>query len=389
MKLRRWIFLGLWAGSLVLLSFYGGALSYGLFFCLTLLPVCAWLYIFAVVMGIRIYQNIGGRTVVCGEMTDYYFVIQNDMPFAFSGIRVQLYPDFFDVEELPQNTEYELLPKEKHVFRTRLSCRYRGEYEVGVQAFVVTDCFRLFSFTYQLPGNIKAIVKPRAVLPERLKSMEELSLLQNGKSTPGGAYLDAVVRDYEKGDSMSWIHWKATARTQSLKVRTRYDESQQGICIYFSGKRLNREQKQYLPLENKILEVVLALGGYFAYQKLPVSVSYESYGIHCEENLADAGGFSAFYESMAGVGFSENVENAEEIRQFFEECLRRKPQLVFLVLPELPEGFLEYTEEMGNIGTNIVAYLVSDEVSEMAPGCQNAQCQIIHVGTGEDVSQCL
>lgn len=389
MKLRRWIFFGLWAGSLVLLSFFGGTISYGLFFFLTLIPVCAWIYIFAVVMGVRIYQSIGGRTVVCGEMTDYYFELQNDMPFAFSSVRVKLYPDFFDVEELPQDMEYELLPKEKHVFRTRLSCRYRGEYEVGVQAFVVTDCFRLFSYTYELPGNVKAIVKPRFVLLDGLKSLEELSLLPDGKNTPGGSYLDAVVRDYEKGDSMGFIHWKATARTQSLKVRTRYDESQKAAAVYFSGKRKCREQKEYLPLENKVLEVVLALGGYFAYQKIPVWVSYESYGEHCEERIEDAGGFEVFYQSMSEVGFSEQVEEEKELLQFFGDCLRRRPQLVFLVLSSLPEDFLEYAEEMGNLGVQMVVYLVSEKIPEKLLESGSLQCRFFHVGTEEDVSQCL
>lgn len=389
MNLRRWIFLGLWAGSLVLLSFFGGTISYGLFFFLTLVPVCAWIYIIAVVLGIRIYQSIDGRTVVCGEMTDYYFVLQNDMPFAFSSVRVKLYPDFFEVEELPQDMEYELLPKEKHVFRTRLSCKYRGEYEVGVKAFVVTDCFRLFSYTYELSGNVKAIVKPRFVLLDHLKSLEELSILTNGRNIPGGAYLDMVVRDYEKGDSMGAIHWKATARTHSLKVRTRYDESRQGVEIYFSGKRNSREPKEYLPLENKVLEVVLALGGYFAYQKLPVRVSYESYGEHCEERIEDAGDFEFFYQSMSEVGFSEYVEEEKELRQFFWECLRRKPQLVFLVLSSMPEDFLEYTEEMGNLGVQMVVYLVSEKILEKPLESGSLQCRFFHVGTEEDVSQCL
>ena len=86
-------------------------------------------------------------------------------------------------------------------------CGTEGDRPVYDAAFHwISGSFRLFSCTYELAGNVKAIVKPRFVLPDHLKNLEELSILTNGRNIPGGAYLDMVVKDCEKGDSMGAIH---------------------------------------------------------------------------------------------------------------------------------------------------------------------------------------
>ena len=55
-RLRRWGLLGLWLLSLVAISFYGGAVSYGFFFGLTLVPVVSAVYLLAVYLRFKIYQ---------------------------------------------------------------------------------------------------------------------------------------------------------------------------------------------------------------------------------------------------------------------------------------------------------------------------------------------
>ncbi|MDE7258161.1 MAG: hypothetical protein K2N77_02835, partial [Lachnospiraceae bacterium] len=130
MKIRRWMLLGLWILSLAAISFYGGAVSYGFFFGVTMLPVISWVYLFCVYCRFRIYQEVENRSMVCGNAVPYYFVLQNDDFFAFSSVSVRLFSSFSYVEQIPDGIEYELLPGDKLTFRTKLICKYRGEYEV-------------------------------------------------------------------------------------------------------------------------------------------------------------------------------------------------------------------------------------------------------------------
>ena len=55
--------------------------------------------------------------MVCGEAVPYFFVLQNEDHFAYTGISVRLFSDFSYVEELPGDREYELLPGEKYTLR--------------------------------------------------------------------------------------------------------------------------------------------------------------------------------------------------------------------------------------------------------------------------------
>lgn len=273
MKIRRLLFAALWILSLAAITNFGGAVSYGFFFGMTMIPVISLIYMACVYFQFKIYQEIGGRTMVCGQPESYFFVLQNESYFAFTSVSVRLFSDFSSVEELPGDTEYELLPGDRFTFETRIMCKYRGEYEVGVKEVLVTDFLRLFRVRYANPGTIKALVNPKVVRLTELKSVEDFQALLQ-KETPAGTEPDVLVRDYVEGDSMNRIHWKATAREGKLKTRTRTGEEKQGIGIFCDMTRYDTDRKAYLPLENKMLETLLALGFFFAGKEMPFSVYY-------------------------------------------------------------------------------------------------------------------
>lgn len=144
MRKRRAVFCVSWLFSLVAISFYGGTVSYGLFFALTLLPLLSFFYIVCVWFRYKVYQEIGSRNIVSGQSVPYYFVLQNEDKFAFAAIGISFFSDFSYIEELPDKTEYELLPGEKYKYETSFVCRYRGEYEVGIREVTISDFLRLF-----------------------------------------------------------------------------------------------------------------------------------------------------------------------------------------------------------------------------------------------------
>ena len=94
MKIRRGILLAGWLLSLLFISLYGGTVSYGFFFGVTLIPVISFIYLICVYFRFKIFQELGSRNVVCEEPVSYYFVLQNDDWFAFSGVSVRMFWDF-------------------------------------------------------------------------------------------------------------------------------------------------------------------------------------------------------------------------------------------------------------------------------------------------------
>ena len=141
MKRNRLIWFCLWVLSLVGISLKGGAVTYGFFALLTLVPLISALYLLAVYSMFHIYQELEHRYVTVNEPVHYRFALVNEYPLQFAGIRVRFFSSFSSITDLDDETEYELKPHSRIEKETKLICRYRGEYEIGIKAIEIQDFF--------------------------------------------------------------------------------------------------------------------------------------------------------------------------------------------------------------------------------------------------------
>jgi len=360
MKLRRAVLLGLWILSLIAISFYGGAISYGFFFATTLLPFVCLVYLIFVYVRFRIFQKVENRNMVCGQPVPYYFVLQNDDFFAFAGIRIRFFSSFSEVEKLPENPEYELLPGDRYTYQTRIICKYRGEYEVGVKEVEITDFLRLFRMHYKVPGTIKAVVLPKITEMKELQSIREINAFMQRESATADTEPDRVVRDYVRGDALKQIHWKATAKTRSLKVRGRIGEEKQGIAIFCDTKRYSEKIEEYLPVENKILETVLALGIYLAKREAFFDV-YLGNDRVTQTRVSGMRDFERFYQGTSEISFSPDNALSRALLSATERGMLILCKLIICVLHEIDLQILHITEELTRNGHFVVLYVVTTE----------------------------
>lgn len=358
MRKYRILFLCLWVLSLAAISVYGGVVSYGFFFGVSLLPVVSLTYIACVYFRFKIYQELGSRNMVCGQPEDYSFILQNESSFAFSGVSVSLFSDFSYVEELPGSLEYELLPGDRFTYKTRLVCRYRGEYEVGIKEVVVTDFLRLFRLHYANPGTIKAVVRPKLVQIEELKGMEEFQApLQ--REILSGEEPDILVRDYIEGDPLKQIHWKASARQGKLLTRTRTGEEKQGISLFCDMTRYGRTAAEFLPLENKMLETLLALGYFFARRDMGFSACYRQKE-PVRKPVRNIQDFDEFYQNVSTVVFGENGDIPNLVGQVSAQGGLWDNKVVFFVIHKLDMRMMETMQKLSAGGIVVVVYAVTD-----------------------------
>ncbi len=364
MKWRRIILLLLWILSLVGISFYGGAISYGLFWGITLLPVLSLVYLLFVFMQFRIYQEIGSRIVVCKQPVPYFFVLQNETVYAFAGMSVRLFTDFSYVTDIENYKEYELLPGDKYTYHTTLICKYRGEYEVGVKDIIITDFFRLFRIRYKNPGAVKAVVYPRIVRKKELESIKDFIHMSTREAVLNQTVPDVVTRDYVAGDTLKRIHWKVSAREQKLKTRTMLGERKKEILLLYDTKRYSEKEQEYLPAENQILELVLALGLFFAEKNITYTVIHGQEGMRTKL-VEGLGHFEQLYEETAHVIFDarENVTNLA--KEWFESRGHWNAETLIVVAQE-PEGeLLRLLQILAEEGYTVVLYVVTDkDISE-------------------------
>ena len=378
MKMRRWIWLYMWVLSLAVISCYGGAVSYGIFWGITLIPVISLIYLVTVYFHIRIFQQIESRHMVCGQAVPYVFVVKNESRCLFAGISVGMYSSFSEVEELPEHMEYELLPKDKWTFETKLLCRYRGEYEVGVKEIIMTDFFRMFQIRHRIPDGIKAQVLPRITRVSCLRSVDELTAHMQKESLSDRVEPDVVVRDYVAGDAQKQIHWKATAREQKLKVRSRIGEEKSGISIVWDPRRYGIRQEEYLPIEDKILETVLALGIFLAEKNISFTAFYGQNGI-MSRHVRGIGDYDGFYQCVADVSFNREESLDDGLAQLAERGAFTENKIVFCVMHHPDDEIFKTAQELNRAGIMTVFYVVTDENMEQYGKWNTERCKIIAI----------
>ncbi len=360
MKWRRGILFLLWVLSLVGITFYGGPVSYGFFWGITLIPVISLLYLLFVYMQFRIYQEIDSRTIVCKQPMPYFFVLQNETYFAFAGLSVRLFSDYSYVTDMPDDEEYELLPGDKYTYHTSMICKYRGEYEVGVKEIVITDFLRLFRFRYKNPGTIKAVVYPRIIYKNEPESIKDIFNPSINEVFVNQTMPDVVTRDYIPGDPLKRINWKASAREQKLKTRNMLGERKQELMIVYDTKRYSDKENEYLPLENQILELVLALGVFFAEKNMKYSVLCGQNGSSlCQ--VQGLGQFDEWYRRTANIAFDES----EDIKNILEQVRNNhnfmQLKTIIVVVHKAQEALMTLLQSMVEDGFYIILYFVTDE----------------------------
>lgn len=360
MRKRRAVFGVSWLLSLVAISFYGGTVSYGLFFALTLLPFLSFFYIVCVWFRYKVYQEIGSRNIVSGQSVPYYFVLQNEDKFAFAAIGISFFSDFSFIEELPDKTEYELLPGEKYRYEASFVCRYRGEYEVGIREVTISDFLRLFCIRSEVKETKKVIVAPKLIRLHELKSLSDVSAMLQREILKQEAEPDIVTREYVYGDTLKQIHWKATAREQKLMSRRMIGEEKEGVLVFFDTHRYDENPKKYLPLENCLLETVLALGFFLSEKSIPVMI-YCSQEKFRKNRLNGIGDFGDFYELTRELEFDKAEDTKGRIRHILDRGTARGKRVVFFVLQKMDIEILEMTRQISENGVIVVFYVVTEE----------------------------
>lgn len=388
MRKRRLILLGVWVLSLIFISNFGGAVSYGLFFGVSLIPVISLIYTLCVYFRFRIYQQIESRTITCMQAVPYFFVLQNEDYYGFASVKAKMFSTLSYVEDIPDNMEYEILPGDRYTYETKLVCRYRGEYEVGVKEVIITDFFRLFSFKYEIQGTIKALVQPRMIHLEELSSISDITAFVQKENFIAATEPDVVVRDYIPGDPIKFIHWKATAREQKLKTRNRIGEEKQLICLFYDTKRYSDQILTYLPPENQVLETVLALGLFLAEKNISYTLlqGQKQTGRKSVRGLRD---YEELYRMVAATQFDQDLNSQLIMKSLLKEGAMSHCKILIGVLQTVTNDTLMMLEPLLDQGIVTVLYVVTDEPIEDMIKQGNERLRIIAVPVNAELKDIL
>ncbi|TAH73864.1 MAG: DUF58 domain-containing protein [Anaerolineaceae bacterium] len=350
-------------GSGVFASYFGGNISYALFYLAISIPIISFLYTLYVYVRFKIYQSMDNYVVVKGDWNNYSFVIANEDFVAFRNVKVNFLRGKSTIKKTEESMEYSLLPSDKERMETQLRCNYRGEYFVGVDSIQVTDFLYLFSITYPITSKLKVLVLPRVVSLDQLGIAPSLIDSKNPVrySNMVEEELDTEVRRYNPGDNKKRIHWKASAKTNELLSRKYHQKPKAEVVLFMDLSKITEDDLRVVIAEDKIIESVLAISNYYVSRGTPSHIIYDMDGIK-QMPIYKKSDFNAFYKTCVNVSFNANTSVGELIAR----RLQRGDDGIFYVTATTRltrDLYLSSLQALAG-GNRLCILFISDDVSE-------------------------
>lgn len=311
MKKNRIISAILILASGILASNYGGTIPYALLYFSFLVPITSLIYIVVVRMRFKFYQKTGKRTLIKGEPVDYFFSVGNEDSFFYSGIKVYFLHDNSYIMGFSETKEYYLMPGEVEEVKTKLCCRYRGEYFAGAKSFIITDYLHLFNITYKVQSQLPVTVLPRIVKWRNSDVIEEDKDEKNTiYSMKEEDQIDVQVRKYAPGDPMRQVHWKVSAKTGELMTRIHHASLKLEVMIVLDLSPIGNNEVNNLALEDGIIEEALAVANYCYVRQIPCFVCFEQNSCN-RLSIQTPSEWNEFYMLCAKLVFIGRMKNSE------------------------------------------------------------------------------
>ncbi|WP_242952107.1 DUF58 domain-containing protein [Butyrivibrio sp. YAB3001] len=256
-----------------------------------------------------------------GEDHRYRALIENAGILPIHRMKLWLYKDRCSLYEIDDGREVSLSIHEKKELLSGINCIYAGAYEVGIEKVSFEDPFHIFEVILLVPYSFRAIVSPRIIdVADRVLDLENLFNNSGLKSDrlfeniPG-----SNIRAYQRGDSLSSINWKVSARLSELMVRVPDRMENRTVTVLMDAVNVPEceQDSAFLKKRDYFLEFVISAAWHFAKQSVPVKMVYPSGKVR--ESVVDSyNSFLEFYSIVADSIFYSTKEDEKEIHDLVD-----------------------------------------------------------------------
>lgn len=309
MKKNRILYSSLFVLSLLFIYFYGGKVPYMLFYTILLLPIVSVVITSIAFARFKYVQEVDKHSVVKGEDINFFFSVNNEDFFLYPYVKVNFYSSDTVFASQFQSKSFSLRPFGKKTFSFKLTCKYRGDYLLGIKNVEFEDYLGIVKFTHE-PVSAKLItVYPRLVKLDTLYI--KTNYLSESHSLLNNQYENTMtisdIRKYAYGDSLKKIHWKLSSKMNELLVKNFEGTSKTSSVIILDLKKNNYNFEQNTIIEDKLIESSIAVIYYCLSNWIPVNLIYYKKGfndIEAKNTLQ----FDQIYDNLSRIKFDEDVD---------------------------------------------------------------------------------
>ena len=331
--------------SLVFSSFFGGAVSFVWLYALLLLLPVSFFYILINYKFLSIYQTMEVHKVLKGDEHEFTLALENDGFLPVHRMKLSTYVDRCVLKDIEDGAEVSLDPFKRKELTSGLSCRYAGAYDVGAGFVSFTDPFNIFTLRFKVPYNFRAIVSPRITdVGEKVVDIENIVNSTGLKSTVQNEDIPGSdMRAYEKGDPISAINWKISAKLGDLVVRLPDKKEKRTLTMILEAADVPeiKWDTQFLKDRDRFLELIVSCAFNFAGQGVPVKLIYPS-GTIREKTVNSYESFLEFYNTVAdGIFYSSDAE-VDKLKEMITDRSSIYGDETIILIRERPESGEEY-----------------------------------------------
>lgn len=219
---------GLWTITILLIcsyvfaKFQGGFVSWFIFYAFLPIVIMTFFLYFFALKNVQVEREIEKAKYTSGETVEVTLTIRNPyrIPFVYLMIKDTLDPRLVKYAEGTKQVIY-------GGFKKQFTASYviqdipRGVYQWNEVQLETGDLFGLIKKHKQFTCLNEIVVYPKYQKIRYWRTMNERNIGVKSSFNRQDEDVSTVmgIRDYAPGDRLARIHWKATARTNSLKTK--------------------------------------------------------------------------------------------------------------------------------------------------------------------------
>jgi len=302
-----------------------------------------------VYMRFKFVQDIDKRIIIKGENVKLIVKLSNEDLIIYPYI----YVSFFGSHSIFKANSYSqslfITPFSKKEFVFDMECKYRGQYEVGISEIYIEDFLGLIKLRYKIPETKKIIVYPRI---EHLNKFDVFTTNSSDSQSFSQGTAEDVnnikdLRNYSYGDSFKKIHWKLTARSNTLMIKNYQSTSDANVNIILDLRRNSYADEINIVIEDKLIEAAVSVLHYYLFKGISVNYMYfnQKLEILKASNMIE---FEAIYKTLSTIAFNQIVSLADIVKLHYESSNTSTDMIIFTSVLDVALYNEMYYAQMSN-----------------------------------------